>query len=107
MAAANLIPCPDCGQMLSRLAESCPSCARPLRASGTREGLFLRTLNQLVALVMWGPFVLFLLLVAAVVVGMIVTNSMQSPGFRSGGGGGCHSSGSGGPLGGIGLLLGC
>ena len=55
MAAGNLIPCPDCGHMLSRLAESCPSCARPLRASGPREGLFLRTMNQAVAAMFWVP----------------------------------------------------
>ena len=73
MASGNLIPCPDCGHMLSRLAESCPSCARPLKASGPREGLFLRSMNQLVALVIWGPFLWFLLLVAAVVVGVLVS----------------------------------
>lgn len=73
MASGNLIPCPDCGHMLSRLAASCPSCARPLKVSGPREGLFLRSMNQLVALVVWGPFLWFLLLVAAVVVGVLVS----------------------------------
>jgi hypothetical protein len=29
-AAANLIPCPDCGRGLSPLAESCPGCGRPV-----------------------------------------------------------------------------
>ena len=64
MAADNLIPCPDCGHMLSRLAESCPSCARPFHASGPREGLFLRTMNQAVAAAFWIPVFLFLVLVA-------------------------------------------
>jgi hypothetical protein len=72
MAASTLIPCPDCGHMLSRLAESCPSCARPLRASGPREGLFLRTLNQLTAIVFWGPFLVFLVLLVAVVGGVLL-----------------------------------
>jgi len=27
----NLIPCPDCGQMVSRLAVSCPRCGRPFQ----------------------------------------------------------------------------
>lgn len=62
MAAGNLIPCPDCGHQLSRLAESCPSCARPLRASGPREGLFLRTMNQAVAAAFWIPAFLLLVL---------------------------------------------
>jgi len=26
----NLDPCPDCGQMVSRLAKTCPRCGRPL-----------------------------------------------------------------------------
>lgn len=63
MAAGNLIPCPDCGHMLSRLAESCPTCARPLRASGPREGLFLRTMNQAVAAMFWVPAFLLLVLI--------------------------------------------
>ena len=73
MASGNLIPCPDCGHMLSRLAESCPSCARPFRASGPREGLFLRTMNQVVALGLWGPFLVVLLLLLAVVAGVFVS----------------------------------
>lgn len=73
MAAGNLIPCPDCGHMLSRLAESCPSCARPMRAQSAREGLFLRTMNQLVALVVAGPFLVLLLLFLAVLAGVIVS----------------------------------
>ena len=27
----NLAPCPDCGQMVSRLAKTCPRCGRPLQ----------------------------------------------------------------------------
>jgi hypothetical protein len=37
------------------MAPACPSCARPLRPAAPREGLLLRTLNQLVAVVFWGP----------------------------------------------------
>ena len=72
MAAENLVPCPDCGHMLSKQAAACPSCARPLR-SESREGLFLRTMNQVVALVMWGPFLAFLILLLAVVAGVLVS----------------------------------
>ena len=28
----NLDPCPDCGQMVSRLAKACPRCGRPLQS---------------------------------------------------------------------------
>jgi hypothetical protein len=27
---SNLMPCPDCRRMLSRQAQSCPQCGRPL-----------------------------------------------------------------------------
>jgi hypothetical protein len=27
----NLIPCPDCRRMVSRLAPACPGCGRPLQ----------------------------------------------------------------------------
>jgi len=60
MASNALVPCPDCGQLVSRLAEACPSCARPLRRPAPREGLFLRTMNQTVAAAFWVP-VFFLL----------------------------------------------
>ena len=30
-AQSNLYPCPDCGKLISRLAESCPHCGRPAR----------------------------------------------------------------------------
>jgi hypothetical protein len=61
MSTNALAPCPDCGHLVSHLAETCPSCARPLRKPRPREGLFLRTLNQAVAAAVLVP--LFLLLV--------------------------------------------
>ncbi len=51
MSSSNLGPCPDCGHLVSMLAEACPSCARPLRRPASREGLFLRTMNLGVAVV--------------------------------------------------------
>ena len=35
MATRNLITCPDCGQLVSRLAEFCPICGRPIRQAQT------------------------------------------------------------------------
>lgn len=70
MSSTALIPCPDCTHSVSRLAESCPECGRPLRRPAPREGLFLRTLNQLVALGFWGPIVLLAVLAVAVLVGV-------------------------------------
>jgi predicted amidophosphoribosyltransferase len=68
MASNTLVPCPDCGHLVSRLAEACPSCARPLGTPAPREGLFLRTMNQAVAAGFWIPaFFLLLLLCAGVV----------------------------------------
>ncbi len=32
-AGGNLRPCPDCNRMVSMLAESCPQCGRPLKAT--------------------------------------------------------------------------
>ena len=61
MATTNLVPCPDCGHLLSRLAPACPSCARPVRPAAPCEGLFLRTLNQLVAVAFWGPLLWLLI----------------------------------------------
>jgi len=49
MSSNTLVACPDCGHFVSQLAETCPSCARPLRKAAPREGLFLRTLNLGVA----------------------------------------------------------
>jgi predicted amidophosphoribosyltransferase len=60
MSSQNLVSCPDCGHTVSRLAEVCPGCGRPLRQPAAREGLFLRTMNQGVAAVFWIP-VFFLL----------------------------------------------
>jgi predicted amidophosphoribosyltransferase len=34
----NLIPCPDCGRHVSRLAKSCPNCGRPFSAEGQAGG---------------------------------------------------------------------
>jgi predicted amidophosphoribosyltransferase len=33
-ANPNLLPCPDCGRHVSRLAKSCPNCGRPLASEG-------------------------------------------------------------------------
>jgi hypothetical protein len=52
MASTTLAACPDCQHLVSRLAEACPSCGRPLRSPAPREGLFLRTLNKGVGLVL-------------------------------------------------------
>ena len=62
MSTNALVPCPDCGHLLSRAAEACPSCARPLRAPRPREGLFLRTMNQAVAASALIPVFLMLVL---------------------------------------------
>ena len=68
MSSNPLVLCPDCGKQVSRLAETCPSCARPLRKPAPREGLFLRTMNQAVAAGFWIPaFFLIVLLGAGVV----------------------------------------
>ena len=69
MATTNLVPCPDCGHLLSPLAETCPSCARPLRRPPPREGLFLQNLNQLTALVTWGPIALVVLFFVVAMLG--------------------------------------
>ena len=58
----TLVLCPECGHQVSRLAEACPSCARPLRKPAPREGLFLRTMNQTVAAGFWIPLFLVLVL---------------------------------------------
>jgi hypothetical protein len=28
----NLVPCPDCGQWISRMARACPRCGRPVNS---------------------------------------------------------------------------
>ena len=32
----NLLPCPDCGRLLSRQAITCPQCGRPMQSSPIR-----------------------------------------------------------------------
>ena len=39
MAATNLISCPDCKHEVSRLAESCPKCGRPIRRRQSAMGI--------------------------------------------------------------------
>jgi len=73
MASNTLVPCPDCGHLVSRAAETCPSCARPLRKPAAREGLFLRTMNQLVALGFWVPVIVLTIVFLAVVAGYLST----------------------------------
>lgn len=73
VASANLSPCPDCAALVSRLAEACPGCGRPLRAPKPREGLFLRTLNQLLAAGFWVILVLILVPILGAIVGFLLT----------------------------------
>jgi hypothetical protein len=73
MSSNALVPCPDCGHQVSRLAEACPSCARPLRKAAPREGLFLRTLNQLLSASIWLLLLLFLVPIAAALLGILLT----------------------------------
>lgn len=61
MSSNTLVPRPDCGHLVPRLAETCPSCAQPLGKPAPHEGLFLRTMNQAVAASVLIP--LFFLLV--------------------------------------------
>jgi hypothetical protein len=72
MASNALVPCPDCGQFVSRLAEACPSCARQLRTPASREGLFLRTMNQAVAAAFWIPIFFLLVLLCTGVVAYLL-----------------------------------
>ena len=73
MSSDALVPCPDCGHQVSRLAEACPSCARPLRKPAPREGLFLRTMNQLLSASIWVLLLLFLVPIAAAFLGILLT----------------------------------
>lgn len=73
VASANLGPCPDCAALVSRLAETCPTCGRPLRTPQPREGLFLRTLNQLLAAGFWGLLLLILVPILGAIVGFLLT----------------------------------
>ena len=70
MPSANLGPCPDCGHAVSRLAEACPSCGRPLRKPQPREGLYLRTMNQAVKATVWFVVLFFLVPIVAVIIGV-------------------------------------
>jgi predicted amidophosphoribosyltransferase len=73
VASTNLGPCPDCAALVSRLAEACPSCGRPLRTPKPREGLFLRTLNQLLAAGFWVLLLLILVPILGAIVGFLLT----------------------------------
>ena len=73
MSSNALVPCPDCGHQVSRSAEACPSCARPLRKPAPREGLFLRTMNQLLSASIWVLLLLFLVPIAAALLGILLT----------------------------------
>jgi len=68
MASKNLRPCPHCDYLVSRLAEACPSCGRRLSLEPRHEGLFLRTLNQATALVLWGPLLILGVLVTVALI---------------------------------------
>ena len=68
MASTTLAACPDCQQLVSRLAEACPSCGRPLQPPRSREGLFLRTLNSAALLGVVGPLVILAILVAVALI---------------------------------------
>jgi len=70
MSSSTLVPCPDCGHSISRAAETCPSCGRPLRKPAPREGLFLRTLNKGVA-VLFG--VILFIAIVPFAVGLLST----------------------------------
>jgi len=72
MASSNLRPCPDCGHLVSGLAETCPSCGRVLKTPAPREGLFLRTLNQLVGASFWTLALLLLVPLLAALVGVLI-----------------------------------
>ena len=76
--AHQLKPCPDCEQLVSRLAHACPSCGRPLsRAQSSPWARFA-----------WGALKLTAF-VAAIVVGCLLAiigvgtrNALAGGGFR-------------------------
>jgi hypothetical protein len=72
MASSKLRRCPDCQHPVSGLAETCPSCGRPLRSPAPREGLFLRTLNQGLALAVWGPLLILGVLLAVALIARVL-----------------------------------
>jgi predicted amidophosphoribosyltransferase len=71
MASTTLAACPDCQQLVSRLAEACPSCGRPLQSPRPREGLFLRTLNSALQLAIVGPLFILAILVAVALIARV------------------------------------
>ena len=71
MSSNSLVPCQDCGHLVSQQAETCPSCARPLRTPAPREGLFLRMMNQVVAAGFWIVALLVLVPLAAALIGVL------------------------------------
>ncbi len=72
MSSKNLVSCPDCGHTVSRLAEVCPGCGRPLRQPAPREGLFLRTMNQLVSTSVWLVVLLVVVPIVAALIGVLL-----------------------------------
>ena len=73
VASSNLGPCPDCGALVSRLAETCLSCGRPLQPPKPREGLFLRMMNQATAAGFWLLLVLILVPILGGIIGFLLT----------------------------------
>ncbi len=72
MSSKNLVSCPDCGHDVSRMAEVCPECGRPLKKPASREGLFLRTMNQGVAAAFWIPVFFLLVLLGTGVLAFVL-----------------------------------
>lgn len=56
--ASNLIKCPDCGNEISRLADACPKCGRPIMAEARRVERDLKKSNTLVNVIWITIFVL-------------------------------------------------
>jgi predicted amidophosphoribosyltransferase len=52
MAVQNLIACPDCDKQVSRIAESCPHCGRPLKRRQTAGGFLAAMIIGLI--LCWG-----------------------------------------------------
>jgi hypothetical protein len=72
METTRLSPCPDCGKLVSRQAEACPSCGRRLRAEPPREGLFLRTMNGVTAVALLGPLFAVALVAVLTLIAMVL-----------------------------------
>jgi hypothetical protein len=73
MSSNSLVACPDCAGLVSRLAEACPTCGRVLQTPKPREGLFLRTMNRVVAGGFWLLLVLILVPILGAVIGFLMT----------------------------------